>query len=111
MKNLIKCCLALLLLAPMASYALSGRGLYEMCHGSPSETAACTQYVQGVNDTLVSIAGVNNTKVQICPPKGTNMGQLIDTGLRGIDSSPDAHLPAALLLIKYWVDAYPCGKK
>lgn len=78
--------------------------LVKHCHGSDERRLTCVAYINGVADSLFY-------RLEICPPVGTKIGQMVDVALGWIARRNDpsfGKVVAASAVAAALLETYPC---
>ena len=72
-------------------------------------SGVCAGFVSGVTNTLAIVRHASPETVHTCIPDGFTIGQGIRILQKYLTDHPkDLHLPATILALKAYRDAYPC---
>ena len=102
------CCFAAMTHNAEATF-LTGNSIYAVC--SDAGNLYVDNYVEGMADAVEAIK-LEFPQIQICIPSGVVGRQLSDILCQKLRSMPDGrHLPAALIAVVAFHDAFPCAPK
>jgi hypothetical protein len=106
---------SLVLLPPAgfaASDANSGNFWHDVCSKTGDfATTACASYVRGTADGMKLQAALTMTQLPYCLPDGADVSQMIDVFKLHLANNPQVrHLPAGALVVRSFIQAFPCPK-
>ena len=72
--------------------------------------ASCASFIEGVRQASVASAAIACQKQLLCMPAEVSNGQMIRVAVKWMqDHRAELHLPAGILAIRAWREAFPCG--
>ena len=89
---------------------LTGGQLLEDCESENYfEKGSCTGYIEGVDDSAVTLAHWEGLAEPICIPGGVTSGQLRLVVMKHLNKHPEElHMTASSLVLKALFEAFPC---
>jgi len=89
---------------------LTGGQLLEDCESENYfEKGSCTGYIEGVDDSAVTLAHWEGFAEYICPPEGVTSGQFRKVVVKHLNENPEKlHMTASSLVLKALSEAFPC---
>ena len=89
---------------------LTGGQLLEDCESENYfEKGSCMGYIEGVGDSVATLANWEDFAEYICTPQGVTSGQLMLVVVKNLNENPEElHMTASSLVLKALSEAFPC---